>query len=108
MYADTESCVNLVTVDQPSHTHQHQMEVVYSRGLDYPIDTTSHVLKVVESRKFIIYMTLMKRLYQLTLVPTYFGFKDLVILHPSTGVAGSGDIAICSNLLNMCDSLTTQ
>ena len=42
---------------------------------------------------------------QLTLVPTYFGFKALVILHPSTGVAGSGDVAICSSLLNMCDSL---
>lgn len=30
VYADTESCVNLVTVDQPTHAHEHQMEIVYS------------------------------------------------------------------------------
>ena len=29
MYADTESGIDLIEVDQPSHTHEHQVQVVH-------------------------------------------------------------------------------
>jgi len=44
MNADAESSVDVISVEQPAHADQHQVQIVNGRALDDPVHSTCHEL----------------------------------------------------------------